>query len=262
MGRERPIGGLMRLNVARWEGDGSRGTAVLLHGVTSNAASWARVGPLLAAMGFEVYGPDLRGHGDSPRADGHYSIDEMLQDLPDSLPADPDLLVGHSFGGTLAILGIADGLLTPRSLLLEDPVLHFADRERPAAYLAQDEATLPRTIDGTLALNPRWDPLDAAGKVASLAAIDWGHMRQVFAGNAPWDLRDALVSLAGRLPILVLLAQDSVYVPAADSARLADALGPEWVVGVEGSGHSIHRDDLPRFMAEMRRLLGIAGPTA
>ncbi len=120
----------------------------------------------------------------------------MLADLPENLPAAPDLLVGHSFGGTLAVGAIAGGLIAPKTLLLEDPVLHVADREQPASFLARDEATLPRTVEGTLALNPRWERVDAEGKVASLAAVDWSHMHQVFADNAPWDLRPTLITLA------------------------------------------------------------------
>ena len=49
-------------------GNGPR-RAMLLHGLTSAATTWWRVGPALAALGFTVVAPDLRGHGKSPAGD-------------------------------------------------------------------------------------------------------------------------------------------------------------------------------------------------
>ena len=57
----------------------------------------------------------------------------------------PDVLLGHSFGGTLAQIGV---------LILEDPVSVFADQENPRAMLDWDEVNLPTPIDGLLAANP------------------------------------------------------------------------------------------------------------
>ena len=38
---------------------------LLLHGITSLAATWWRVGPAIAAAGFRVVAPDLPGHGET-----------------------------------------------------------------------------------------------------------------------------------------------------------------------------------------------------
>ena len=244
----------MKLNIASWGDPASAKSAVLIHGVTSSAASWARVGPALAAEGVYVVAPELRGHGESAKADGHYSLDEMVADLPESVPQAPTLLLGHSFGGVMAILAIQRGLLTPGCLALEDPVLHFADKELPARLLKNDEANLPRDVEGTLRANPNWHEVDAEGKVASLRAIDWDHMRQVFSDNAPWDLRDAVPEIASRIPTLVILPETSFYVPPLDAAKLEAALGPGAIVHVAGTGHSIHRDNLDAFLSIIRAL--------
>jgi pimeloyl-ACP methyl ester carboxylesterase len=227
---------------------------VLIHGVTSNAASWVRVGPELAAWGFYAVAPDLRGHGDSPKADGQYALDLMAADLADSVPAAPTLLVGHSFGGVMAILATLRGILKPSAIVLEDPVLHFADQQTPANLLKNDEANLPRDVAGTLRANPKWLPIDAEGKVASLHAIDWDHMRQVFADNAPWDLRADLRTVAKAVPTCLILPESSFYVPPADAAAIESDLGPGAVVRVLGAGHSIHRDDLGAFLDAIRQL--------
>ena len=49
-------------------------SALLLHGVTSSAQSWVRVGPALANR-YRVYALDMRGHGDSIKpSKGAYSL--------------------------------------------------------------------------------------------------------------------------------------------------------------------------------------------
>ena len=101
------------------------------------------------------------------------------------MPLEPDVLIAHSFGGTLAQFGIMRKDFRPKSLLLDDPVSHFPDAETPTAMLNWNEANLPRDIDGLLALNPRWSRLDAAWKLLSLVQVDFDDARAAFTGNAP-----------------------------------------------------------------------------
>jgi pimeloyl-ACP methyl ester carboxylesterase len=238
----------MKLHVSVWGSNDLPRTAVLLHGVTSNSQSWVRVGPALAELGYRSFAPDLRGHGTSPKSDGHYQLKELLGDLVENLPVAPDLLIGHSFGGVLATLAAASEQLRPAHLVLEDPVLVFLDREVPRRLLATDEATLPRNVEGTMRANPRWTRADAEGKVASLNQLDWGHMRQIYADNAPWDLRTTVIAVAERIPTLLILPESSFYVPLDDAQRLEQSLGPGRVVRLPGTGHSVHRDELPGYL--------------
>lgn len=148
------------LNRASWGRPGDP-LVVCLHGITSNAASWTDVGPRLAELGFHVLAPELRGHGESPRPDSGYDTATLLADLRQVLPADMDVLVGHSFGGYLAQEGVLRGIFRPGALLLEDPVSHQPDPETPTDMLEWDRLNLPRTIEGTLELNPGWSRKDA-----------------------------------------------------------------------------------------------------
>ena len=245
----------MRLNIRTWGDDGP--ACVLLHGITANAGSWIRVGPELAARGLRVYAPELRGHGDSPRGDD-YAAATLVRDLLDSVPADPLLVVGHSFGGYLAQWAMLRELLTPSALLLEDPVSVLYDQQWPAESLRYDEREVERSVPGILAREPRWTPLDAAWKVLSLVQVDWDGARRAFAGNAPWDLRGDAAAVAGRCPAVWTMPEGSRFVPAADVAALRTAVGDERVRSVPGSGHSIHRDDLPFFLSLVDGLLSEA----
>jgi N-formylmaleamate deformylase len=71
-------------------------SALLLHGVTSSAQSWVRVGPALANR-YRVYALDMRGHGDSIKpSKGAYSLRHTADDaaaLIDILGLDCPLLI-------------------------------------------------------------------------------------------------------------------------------------------------------------------------
>jgi pimeloyl-ACP methyl ester carboxylesterase len=96
------MSGGVRLAVRDSGGDGT--PAVLLHGLGAPQRSWDRVAPLLASH-LRVVTYDQRGHGASA-ATADYSLDAFLADLQavrDALALEQPLLVGHSFGGLLAV---------------------------------------------------------------------------------------------------------------------------------------------------------------
>lgn len=239
----------MKLHTLTWGDPAAEKTAVLIHGVTSNAQSWVRVGPKLAEQGYYVVAPNLRGHGQSEKADGHYSLNEMAADLAESCPNNPEFVIGHSFGGVMAITAEMRGFLNAKYIILEDPVLHFADKELPARLLKNDEANLPRDVEGIMEANPKWERIDAEGKLASLGAINWDHMKQVFSDNAPWDLRPLAAEIGKKKSVWLILPEKSFYVPEDDANALRNALGTDAVVNIPGTDHSIHRDDLDTFLA-------------
>jgi epoxide hydrolase 4 len=80
---------------------------VLLHGFPEFWFSWRLQIAPLAAAGFRVVAPDLRGYNLSSRPDGveAYGADKLAGDvrgLIRELGADSALLVGHDWGGTVA----------------------------------------------------------------------------------------------------------------------------------------------------------------
>ncbi|MEU3453545.1 alpha/beta fold hydrolase [Micromonospora sp. NPDC006766] len=238
---------MVPLNVASWGAPGGP-VCVCLHGITANSNSWTRLGPRLAELGFRVLAPELRGHGESPKTADGYDTSTLLADLAAVVPAQPAVLIGHSFGGYLAQEAVLRGVFRPEALILEDPVSHQPDQEVPTAMLAYDREHLPRDIEGIMALNAHWTRLDAAGKVLSLEQVDWAGARAAFAGNAPWDLRGAAARVAATVPTRWVLPGESRFVPEGDVAALRAAVGADSVVVVPQAGHSIHRDDLDCFV--------------
>jgi pimeloyl-ACP methyl ester carboxylesterase len=78
---------------------------VMIHGIASNLALWLNIQPVLAED-FRVTTYDLRGHGYSDMPPNGYTSADMAGDLNgilDSLDIKQTHLVGHSFGGLVAL---------------------------------------------------------------------------------------------------------------------------------------------------------------
>jgi pimeloyl-ACP methyl ester carboxylesterase len=104
----------LRIHVleAGFEG-GGRPLVLLLHGFPELAYSWRKVIPPLAAAGFHVVAPDLRGYGRTTGWDANYDGDpasfRLLNAVRDALGLlsalgyhDAALVAGHDFGASVA----------------------------------------------------------------------------------------------------------------------------------------------------------------
>lgn len=81
--------------------------ALLLHGFPESKFSWRHQLPLLAALGYTVWAPNMRGYGRSsrPTAVADYHIDHLVADaaaLMDAAGAKTTLLMAHDWGAIVA----------------------------------------------------------------------------------------------------------------------------------------------------------------
>jgi len=81
-------------------------TVLLLHGFPDTHKVWRKQVPALAAAGYRVLTPDLRGYGrsDAPGGVYDYTLDKLRADvlgLLDALKIDKVHLVGHDWGGLI-----------------------------------------------------------------------------------------------------------------------------------------------------------------
>ncbi|WFE27886.1 alpha/beta hydrolase [Solwaraspora sp. WMMD791] len=128
------------VNVTIWDGPAAAAPAILIHGTLNWAASaFERQRPL--ARHRRVLLPDRRGYGDSPDLDDNqvtsdYAVD--AQDVVALMNGGVDL-VGHSYGGTVAMIAAAARPDLVRSLTLIEPCAHRIASEDPSvAAVVQD----------------------------------------------------------------------------------------------------------------------------
>jgi len=234
---------------------------VLLHGITSSALSWVRVGPALAER-YHVYALDMRGHGESIKpAAGAYSLRHAADDAAafiEALGLERPVLIGHSWGGATAIvLASGAGSLKPiphlAQVILEDPA-HAFGRGNPAERIAFYTQDIGRPADVLLpeitASNPGWTTADIEGKIDALQKVTREAVASVFveAGQA-----------GELLPFLSQIAASTLLIRA-DAALGTTLTDADWeqarrylpahsrAVQIEGATHNIHRSTFEAFM--------------
>ena len=94
----------LRLHVLEWPGDAP--AFVLLHGLASNAVTWAAVGRELAGYGHRVLAIDQRGHGRSDKPEHGYdfaTVSDDLHFLLEALSINAPVIAGQSWGGNVVL---------------------------------------------------------------------------------------------------------------------------------------------------------------
>jgi len=248
-----------------------RRTIVLLHGIYGRGRNWAAVARSLTARRPEWAAAlvDLRLHGASPAFEPPHTVAACAADVGDRLaraddwPAPVAAVVGHSFGGKVALSLLADGAAAPPSQSLSQ--VWIVD-STPAA--SEPAGTAWRMLDLVRALPQRVakradaiDGLTAGGIAPDVAAWMASNLRREGDGLVwalDWDAMEALLRdfFARDLWPIVEAPPSGValhFIKATESSRLSEdacarletigrATGRVHLHRVEG-GHWIHADN-------------------
>jgi pimeloyl-ACP methyl ester carboxylesterase len=227
------------LNLRRW-GNGPR-SILLLHGLTSDAAGWWRLGADLAERGWSVAAPDLRGHGASPPGED-YRLESYAADVL-ALGDAWDAVLGHSLGGALAVLAAVTRPGFAARMILVEPALMMAavEPEEAMGWIGKP-FTRPRTAEATLEANPTWHPEDARIKAEAVDNCSPEVARSTVYENPDWDL---LAETSGLDVPTTIIGGDPAcggIVPVTIGEWFASEQPLIDYVMIRGAGHSIHRE--------------------
>ncbi len=242
------------LATQRW-GSGER-RLLLLHGITSNARGWWRVASDLADDGWSVTAVDLRGHGGSPDGD-----DFAMSSLADDVLATGTgwyAAIGHSLGGTVAVVAHGMDPAFARGLVLQDPalVMGTTNRREVSSWLLEP-FDRPLTAEAVAAANPDWHARDAETKAEALAESGPEVVERTVDDNWPWQFIDATAAVTVPTVMLASDPEAGGIVPIALGEWFA-AANPQIEFRVmAGFGHSAHRevDHYDAYLTEVRRAL-------
>ena len=201
---------------------------MLLHCLAGDADDWVEVAGSLASDGRWVVAPDMRGHGASGRTPG-YSFALMRDDvlaMADALGLERFDLVGHSMGGSVAVLVAESAPQRLRRLVLEDTAPATGKREFP---VPPDEA-------------PEEVPFDWAMLQALIAELNDPDPRA-------WDDLPSITA-----PVLVVGGGAASANDQGELAELAARVPDGRVVTVE-VGHHVHRTAPDEWLARVRPFL-------
>lgn len=227
--------------------------ALLVHGLGSNGALMWLYGTALAGIGWHATAVDLRGHGTAPRA-LDYSLAAYAADVaattPDAAAPDAetrgaarpwDLVIGHSLGGAAATVAAAARPDWTRQLVLVDPGIRLAGRDRSVVRISQTRAFADPTEAAVRAQHPAWHPNDIELKaLAARQASRWG-VEQTSDQNAVWDVTADALRLS--VPTHIIASDPEVYsIFTGDLVRDVLANPRITMSVVTGAGHSPHRD--------------------
>jgi pimeloyl-ACP methyl ester carboxylesterase len=256
----KPTGRFVRIGDVRvrvLERPGSGPAVVLIHGLPGTADDFDRVTPLLTGERTIAY--DRPGFGFS--SGGYHPLDAQLAalgELIDRLGGGPVVLVGHSYGGTLALAFAERRPAAVRGLVLVDAA---AAGERASGF-ARAQAHLIGVLSWPL-VEPLADATfsqamrTAAAKQGDAQAfapgpVDPGHEHRLLAINMRHDDLDALAGeqlafsgVVGRIderlasiavPVVVIQGASDRLVAARYGRRLAASL-PHARLAIVRGGH-------------------------
>ena len=226
---------------------------VCLHGVTSSGRHFANLAAALPAR--HVLAPDLVGHGSSTY-EPPWDVETQVTAIVGTVGTAPAALVGHSFGGRLALeIAARAPKLVPRLVLL-DPAIYLPP---PVALAAAENARADRAyVSVDEAITRRYDESQLHGAPRDLLEDELrDHLEPGERGGVRYRYSQAAVVAAygelasepppferARIPTLLLLGEES-YLPydhLLDAHRAA--LGDLLEVVVVPGGHTVLWDAL------------------
>ncbi|MEP7193161.1 MAG: alpha/beta fold hydrolase [Actinomycetota bacterium] len=254
-----------------WYRDSGDGPAVLfIHGLTSSHRNWTHLVEKVEAD-HRVLAPDLFGHGASEKVMGDYSLGAhaaTLRDLLDRLDIDRVTLVGHSFGGGIAMQFC---YLFPERV--ERLVLVSSGGLGRSVSPLLRAATVPGAGWVLPVIASGWvrGRVEAVGRVLTSrgwrASSDTTEIWRGFTSLADADSRRAFLAttrsvidpggqtvsahdhlpLAAEIPTLVVWGTRDRMIPAWHATTAQQIIADSRVVLFEGAGHFPHLDQPERF---------------
>jgi pimeloyl-ACP methyl ester carboxylesterase len=225
----RPAEGGLPLNVLGWPGDGDpdKQPVLLLHGLSSNARTWAQVAAHLAAAGHAVYAVDQRGHGHSAKPEAGYDFVTVTDDLLllcDALGLAAPIIAGQSWGGNVVLnfaaryperaagIVLVDGGYIDLQMQPQSSWEEVSVRLRPPNLLGTPRSYLKSMMQSS---HPDWSDEGVEATLANFETLPDGTVRpwltldrHLAILHALWLQRPGEIFAQVTAPVLIAVADD------------------------------------------------------
>lgn len=236
---------------------GERGpVVVLLHGISSSAASWLPCAQMLSQT-MRVFAWDAPGYGHSTRLEqaepraADYAL--RVRAWLSALRVRPDVIVGHSLGALMASAYVAEApaVMQPECLLLLNPAQGYGQpgqEDKSRAVRAQRLTTLDELgIDGMAEsrhahlLRPNASAEERAWVRWNMVRLNDGGYRQAVAMLSGDDIGAYLRKRPALTPARVACGDVDSITPPQGCAALAETFGLPFAL-VPSAGHASYID--------------------
>jgi pimeloyl-ACP methyl ester carboxylesterase len=240
------------------QGDASGVPVLMLHGVTD---SWRSFEPVLPHLPDDIRAIAVtqRGHGDAPKPESGYRIEDLagdVVDLLDELEIERAIVVGHSMGSWVARQIAIDHPERVLSLVLAGAFQGSLVGNPEVAAAMKELADVPNPVPdevarefqlSTLARPIASELLDMF--VAESLKLPPRVWRDIFLGFAELDQPDGARVLP--MPALLVWGDRDAFIPREVQDELLDTLPDARLRVYEGVGHALHWEQPERFAADV-----------
>lgn len=221
---------------------GTGKTVLILPGWADNSAGWQSFARTLGKH-YDVVVLDLPGFGGSQPPAEPWALNEYVDFIAafvSKLKLKPYAVIGHSNGGSIAIRGLASGIMSADKLVLLASAgvrSEQAGRKRALKAVAKIGKTIAKPLPTHMQKRLRATLYKRAGSDMLVAE----HMQETFKKIVVDDVvRDAAEL---RVPTLLLYGQDDTATPVRHGMLLHERIAGSTLEIVNGAGHFLHLDD-------------------
>lgn len=246
----------------------SNGLPVLLvHGHPFNRTLWAPQAEALAAAGYRVVAPDLRGYGDSDVVPGKTQLSDFADDIAallDHLGLEQVVIGGVSMGGQITMEFQRRYAHRVRALVLADTSPVAETEEGRAVRNSQADRLLAEGMGGyadevigkmLAAYNVSAMPEAAAHVLGMMRTTDPEGAAAALRGRAERpDYRDTLAAV--EVPTLIVVGADDVFTPVGDAESIHRLIPHATLAVIDRAGHLPGVEQPGQFNAALLKFLG------
>ncbi len=229
---------------------------ILIHGIGSSHQVWLHLFPALTKK-FRVIAGDTRGHGNSSKPKGEYSIKLFTEDwaqLIEFLGLDSAYLMGASMGGAIAMQTALDHAEKVKALILVDTwayphpdfVAHIKKRIE-----VLEEGTLSEYMELTMPfvysrqfLKEKPQIIDEHG--ARLAKTNLDALKASCRALLDFDVRERILQI--KIPTLVIVGTNDLLLPPLHSEFISGCIEGSRYTAIKGAGHLPHVERPEEFV--------------
>ncbi len=166
----------------------------------------------------------------------------------------PEVIVGHSNGGAIAIKGIAHNTLSAEKLVL----IGSAGIRNPSL---RKKALQMVSIPAKLALKvaPKSTQRKIRGRLYSAIGSDYliaEHLQETFKKVVSTDIRDDAAQL--RLPVLLIYGENDTATPPEYGQLLHELIPESRLQLIPLAGHFVHQEQEPKVSSLIKSFVGIS----